>query len=224
MDIRGLIITINLIACYLPAIAGVFCYRHLNRPAKILTFYFIVVTIIENASFYLIGKGQNSIRLYHFFDPIEYFCIVFAFSYWMGNQTLNRVMRYSIIAFLALSLANSLRMEDINHYSYAALSIAYLVYVFVSSYAIYQLIIADRGAITLDPIFWLAASLLIMSANNEFWYAFNGYLENMEIRKIFYLLHLVFNILSYLMTAVGFLLFKFPVSRKAQTELSIFWK
>lgn len=202
------------------AAAGIIYYRLQDRPAKFLTWYFITVAIISPILTYLAYHGKNSIRLYHFYDPIEYFYLVFAFSYWTGNAKLTKILRYSIFGFLLLSAANSLRMPDINHYNYAALTIAHLIYVFISTWAIFYLVRGDRGNLAANPVFWLAISLFVMSADNSLWYAINEYLPFDKYWILLLNVHKVIDIISFLLSAVGFFLYRYPECAERASEVT----
>ena len=108
MDYRQLIPLVYQIVCTFPAIAGIICYRQLDRPAKILAYYYIIAALTDLIGFYIMRHGHSNMILYHFFDPVEYACLVFAFSYWTGNAKITRMLRYSIFGFIALTLINSL--------------------------------------------------------------------------------------------------------------------
>ena len=114
-------------------------------------------------------------------------------------------------------------MPDINHFSSAALAIAYLVYVLISSLAIYNLIKADTGRITTSPVFWLALSLLVISANNELWYAINESLNFGRLYDAIFNIHNVVNILSCLISTIGFLLYRYPAKTDNAPEVSVYW-
>ena len=223
MDIGHLLRIIIQVTCTFPAIAGITCYRRLSKGAKILTYYFVIAAIVDIVSFYLVRSGHNSVILYHFFDPIEYFCFVFAFSYWTGNVKLTKILRFSIIGFFMLSLINSLRMQDIFHYSFAALSIAYLVYVLVSSLTISNLIRNDTGVIHTNPVFWLAASLFVMSANNALFYMVGAKIPNPEFANIYLFIHQIVNIVASFLATIGLVLYRYVEQDRNIPEVSVYW-
>jgi len=218
-----LIASIASAAYLVTAIAGVFCYRRLDKPARILAIYFIITAIFNPIQVYMARHDINTIRMYHFFSPMEYLFYVYAFSYWTGNIKLTKILRYSIIGFFILSAANSLRMPDINHFSFAALAIAYMVYVFISSLAVYNLIKGDTGRITVSPVFWLALSLLVISANNELWYAINESLPVSQLYIAICNIHNFVSILACLLSTVGFLLYRYPAKTDKAPEVSVYW-
>ena len=207
----------------LPAIAGIFCFRWLARPAKILTFYYIFAALFGLIEYYMAINGINNVRFYHFYDPIEYFFIVFAFSYWTANKKTTLIFRYSIIGFFAISFANTFRMPNLNQYSSNALTVAYLAYVFISSSTIYNIIKRDTGKMTANPVFWLALSLFVLSSNNGLWYAISDYLQYNLFYKIFLNIHNAFNLISSVLAAIGLILYKYPAKTDQAPEASIYW-
>jgi len=223
MGFNSYIALIYQIACTFPAIAGIISYRHLSRGAKILAFYYVIAAIVDLTGFYLIRHGQSNIKLYHFFDPVEYFCLVYGFSYWIGSIKLTKILRYSIIVFVILSVVNSLRMPDINHYSFAALAIAYVVYVVISSIVIYNLIKSDTGGTHKNPVFWLAASLFIMSTNNVLYYTINITGQDIRLLEIFNYVHQFFNIIAFILAAIGLLIYNYIDGKVTAPEVSVYW-
>lgn len=223
MDISIFIDQVYLVVCTFPAIAGIVCYRHLGKAAKILAYYYLLVVLVEFFLRFLPKLGYTNTWVYHFFDPVEYLFIALAFSYWMKNKKVAKILKFSIPVFWTISLANSLRMSDIFHYSYAALSVAYLVYVFVSSYAIYKIITYENEIITLNPVFWLAGSLLIMSANNELWYALHDLWVTSQKYLLIFNLHKVFNLISFVLSSAGLILYRYHKKVEKTSEVSIYW-
>ena len=223
MDTPGLLDIGYQVFCAFPAIAGIACYRYLSKAARILVLYYILVVIVELFSRFIMRSGHTNIWLYHFFDPFEYLAIALAFSYWIANQKLKKALRYSIPGFIIISIANSIRMPDIYHYSYDALSVAYVVYALISSYTIYEIIIGERGVVTSNPVFWLAASLLMMSVNNELWYALHDTWVKTEYYLLIFNLHNIFNIISFVFSTFGIIRFRHLDKVEKASEVSVYW-
>ena len=202
MDKYVLILSINLIFCLLPVMAGYYAWRAFDRARIILFIYLHLVIIAETIGLINTAAVRNNLWFYHIFAPISYYFIIIIFSYYLRNKTIKKIARLSIVIYIAVSITMSALSPDKGYFNFLAVAIANFCYLVLSILILAILFSDDENRPMELPHFWLTAGLFIYSTGNILYYAIFDFIAKEHVGLI-WMIHLAINMLSNVFYTIG---------------------
>ncbi len=143
--------------------AGVYTYKRLAKPTKILFWLLAYTFVSELVALYIRKTVGNNVFIYHIFNPIQYTLLTYAFYLELRHW----FMLYSIFLFWVFAIVNGIFWEPFLTMFCANLSMtkSILTTVWALLY-FYELLENVNEHKFLDyPLVWVSIGLLIFNAN-----------------------------------------------------------
>jgi len=134
---------------------------------RILLILFFIANLVDGYSLYQAYNLCGSVWCLHFYTPIEYSILVLVFSYWIKNNSIKRILRFSIPLFILIFVLNKLFIESMDHFDYITASIESIILLAISAYVLYNLHNEKLDSIFGMSQFWVAVAVLIYFAGNS---------------------------------------------------------
>jgi len=197
----ALLTIISAVSWAVPLGAGVSLFNRLEREAKILVAYLILIGLVEAFSFYQALNKVSTIWLFHVFTPLEYGFLVVVFSYWQKKPLLRLLLRLSIPLFALICLVNKLFLESLVSFDNFTASLEGSALIMISVYTLFNLYRDNSGPISRDPRFWITVAVLIYFSGSLPTFAFANIIALWSIPHIL-------NVISNILFARGFLCYR----------------
>lgn len=150
---------------FLGVCAGLYHYRRLIKPTRILFWLLVYTFISELAALYIKHNIGNNVYIYHLYNPIQYTLVTYAFYLELRKY---RFMWYSIFAFWVFTLINGIFWEPFLTMFCANLSI--IKSILTSLWALlyfYELFHnVSEHKFTDYPLVWISIGLLVFNVTN----------------------------------------------------------
>jgi hypothetical protein len=203
----GLIFPLEVASAFsavIPVSAGASRYPRLKPEAKVLMALFVLTVIMEAYCLYCSEIKQNAYWLYYLYTPIEYGLMMAVFSLWQKKATIARAMRWSILVFAVICVADALISRDLNRMNSFTISLSCYVYALVSAMTLISLKQSDSGWLIGDMRFWVSSGLLLYSSGSLAYFVFFPLISQSYLVAV-WSVYSVINILAYVLFGIGFL-------------------
>ncbi|MEM6767609.1 MAG: hypothetical protein AAF655_21910 [Bacteroidota bacterium] len=212
MTLYELIIFVSSFSTIIPIVVGLINRKQLDKERWWLMGLLFFALIIQSYSYGLFLQKSNNLFLLHFYIPVEFIILLLIYSIWFDSKRTKTSFLIFGGLFLSLSVINSLFFQPLEGFnSYAATS-AYIIFILLSiAYFIKLLrdlnVETEAVGISLEknPRFWINTGILIYFSSSLLIYAVSNTLlkENPEMTQVFWGVHSLFNILHYILYAIG---------------------
>jgi hypothetical protein len=197
-----LLLIIGVCSVLIPLVTGLILFSRLSSELKLLLFLFFIAAAVEGCTFYLAMNDQNPYWIHHIYMPFEYAMIALIFSFWQRKSWEKKLLRLSIPPFIILCLWDILNGGDLKDLNAFTASVAYTLYVGISSYTLVNLNHGSNQSIAGDCRFWIATALLIYSAGGIAYFSFHDMVVTNYLIEI-WVIHTVLNIIAYVLYSIG---------------------
>ncbi|RZK54209.1 MAG: hypothetical protein EOO91_16295 [Pedobacter sp.] len=144
-------------------LSGAWKFKKLSPAFKVLCLFMGITFISEVLSRVLIAKSQSSMPLYHIYSPIQYICFAIAFYYVFSNQTLKKLMVFSIPCMLIIGALNTIFLQSLNRFPTNFLILMLSIFILCSLLLFKQLFEKDEQELK-KSIIYFNGTLLVYSA------------------------------------------------------------
>lgn len=185
-----------LIFIAIPMLIGVYYYKKIKIPYRILVFLLIVTFIVELIAEFAALIFRNNLVVYHFFSPIEYTLLALLFKSLIKNNKIRLFINFSILIYIPFTLINSFFIqqffnEKINSH---AILVESILVVYFSLVYLKQLLTSEINySVYKLGAFWICLGCLLFFGTNVFFWGYYNYLIGLEG----YQMHLFFRILFF---------------------------
>jgi hypothetical protein len=186
----------------IPLSIGAFSYRRLHFEIRLLLLLFLIAAMVEGNAFYLVQNHKNAYWLYHVYMPLEYGLLAVIFSFWQKKQWMRTALRSSIPLFVLICIWDMVVNKNLEDLNYFTASIAFTLYVGISSVTLLYLLTDNSRSIIKDCRFWVGAALLIYSAGGLAYFSFHKTIVGDFLIGI-WVIHSILNIVAYILYSVG---------------------
>lgn len=187
-----------------PLTAGAANFKRLNREMRLLSLLMAIVGIVNMAALYLGEKKMDYHWVHHIYTPIEYILLAAIFSCWARHKIIKNILIISIPGLVAFSVCNSLFLQDLIKLNSNAIILTQVFYTMMATYTLYVLMTEDYGNIYRSHVFWITSGLLIFSAGDLAFFAFNPIIKDNLLVAI-WAIHAILNIVVNLFYLIGIL-------------------
>lgn len=194
---------IALFIVLVPISLGIFTFNRQNREMRLLLLILIIMAFVEGYTKYLFSMNRYYYWVHHIYMPIEYSILAYIFSHWQHRRIFATIFKISIPVFIAFCIWNMLRIDIIHETIGITASVAFVLYVGMSSFALIHIQTENPNSILRDCRFWVSAALLIYSAGGIANFAFRDIILKEWLIAI-PAIHKIFNIIMHLLYAMGF--------------------
>ena len=158
--------------------------------------------MVEGYAFYLAHHHENPYWVYHIYMPIEYGLLAIIFSYWQKKPWMKRALRLSIPIFMLICIWDLVIFGNLDDLNYFTASVAFTLYVGISSFTLLYLQTDNPHSIIKDCRFWVSAALLIYSAGGLAYFSFHKTVVS-DILVEIWAIHSALNIIAYVLYSIG---------------------
>lgn len=150
---------------FLAVCAGIYTYKRLAKPTKILFWLLAYTFISELIALYIKTYYGKNVYIYHLYNPVQYTLITYAFYLEMRHY---RFMLYSIFLFWAFAVINGIFWEPFLEMFCANLSMTKsIVTSFWALLYFYELLKNVNEYKFLDyPLVWTSIGFLVFNVTN----------------------------------------------------------
>jgi hypothetical protein len=149
---------------FLAVCAGIYNYKRLVKPTKVLFWLMVYTFISELVALYIQFNIGNNVYIYHLYNPIQYSLVTYAFYLELRQY---RFMLYSIFLFWVFALVNGIYWEPFLTMFCANLSmtksILTTLWIFLYFYELLKNV--NEYKFLHYPLVWVSIGLLIFNAN-----------------------------------------------------------
>jgi len=170
---------------------------------KLLACLMVISGLSESTSF-LISEfsSKHYFWVYHIYFPIEFTFFALIFSAWIKKRLYSRAVKYCIPLIWVFALYNSLFIQKLDELNSYTLTLGLIIYTAMTLYVLYQVMTEDLGQILKNHIFWVSTGLLIFSAGDLAYFAFNPLVKEYYLVAIWEI-HAIFNMSTYIFYFIG---------------------
>lgn len=188
-------------------LVGLFVFRSLKVELKL----FLILTLVGcSFDIFLLLQYLNTFAsplFYQFYIPLEFCCIMFIISQWQRSKKTKQFFYILILGYIVFWLSSKLYLESLFSYSYLTSTVATGIIVLSSGYTLFIVVSTRTDTLKRMPAFWFLIAFIIY---------YSGILLPTSLQMLFstfqkndfYILwsiNWIFNILSNILYAVGFL-------------------
>ncbi|TAK52118.1 MAG: hypothetical protein EPO24_15430 [Bacteroidetes bacterium] len=187
--------------------SGIRMYGVVSLPMKYLTIYFSIDLMSSIGSMVLGKLGINNMVIMNMQIPVEYGFFVVALSFWVGSRGVQRVLRFSIIAYLVCWLILFLTLESFFKFSSIARPLLTVLVLIAAVVTLVYLLRDTSYPLLLQPAFWICSGLIIYNAGNATFFLITQYLFHISENTLVtaWVLHNIIGVFSYVLFAGGFI-------------------
>jgi hypothetical protein len=204
MPLNILLQDLSVISGFFPVVAALVFYRRLNKPLKLVTWYFIISVIFDCFSWIASSqfREKNTMPIFHFY--IMFSVIVMGLLYYniyvkSYFKILGFTLSASTLAIVLFYAKNILEYPSVSVTSLSVLLIVLsLIYFFELLNPLEFVHIEKQG------LFWINAGVLFYSAVNIFLFMLLNQIPKKDIAD-YYMIHSVTNIIANILYSIGLL-------------------
>jgi hypothetical protein len=192
----------------LPLLFGIYKYRALSQPGKILLFY-VMATGLINVAASVVGKvyHANNLPLLHFLTVIECFFFVGFYRKLLFSNTVPLGYRLLPWLFLLLCIGNAIYFQSVFAFNTYVRSIEALIVMLLAVNYFARLAISDvMGRVLVSPNFWFNTGIFLYFSSSFTLFNFANF--TIEIAKknffIVWTIHAALVLLMYILFTIGF--------------------
>jgi hypothetical protein len=186
-------------------LVGISRLKQLNKSSKLLLLLLILTLFSESLANYLRFNSIPNTWIYHVFMPIEF--VVLGLMYY--TEFKKKIVIFLIIAFVTLSIINSLFIQNYNEVFNSYTFIVYCILSLILSLIFLYLLITSKTqeVFTQFPLFWISIAFSIFNIINLFLLGTHNTLTGQyeSIDRIFSNIRFFSNYLLYLLFIPAFL-------------------
>ena len=207
MTLSEIILQLSIWSVLAPLVAGLFFFRYLDEPSRIIFYVVVVATIPQLLTIEMLHmKGLNIV--YNAYTLVE-FVLIFLF---VGNKlqtSITRRIGYSLVALFFLLAVWLITRYGLYHKFLnelvCAANIAYLTWILM--FILEGLLNEERLMNTRLPVFWFIAGLLLYAACTVLLFSLTYYIKHSTNPFIHNLWQVqgVLNVALYILFAIGFI-------------------
>jgi len=161
----------------LPVLVVLLRYRVLCPAMRPVACYALLSGLVQGLSSYLSSFSINNLWLLHLYTPLEFFCITWFFSIVLKGFLPRQVFVWTVIGFTALSVLNSLFLQDVNTFNTYARSLEGVLVVILCLVWCYRTLSEMKiQRLEQDPVFWVNTGFLLYFSGNVLLFAFSNYI------------------------------------------------
>ena len=166
---------IYLIVLLITWIMGLYNFKKLSSPYRVLTIFILVTFISELTTRIFIKEYRNSCPPYHIYQPLQYFFITtFYFHYLKKSRA---IICWSWVAFIIFSMINTSLMQDVWMVPTNAMLPSNIIYVLCSLLLFKNMLQhTEEKQLLRQGLFWYNTSTLILYTFNFFCWSFFNFL------------------------------------------------
>ncbi len=186
---------------------GLYTYRNLTFEFK---FFLIIASlgfIVDSLSYWQYFSSRISPLFYQFYVPLEFCCIMFIISQWQKSKKTKQFFYILIFGYIVFWLSSKLYLESLFSYSYLTSTVATGIIVLSAGYTLFIVVSNKTETLKRMPAFWFLIAFIIY---------YSGILLPTSLQMLFssfpkndfyilWSLNWIFNILSNILYAIGFL-------------------
>lgn len=180
-------------------------YSH-SGPVRIIMSLLIASILTELGTELCKYKRQNYYFLYHLFIPVEYALIMGYFLLTDLSLKIKKWIRYSIPAFILVSLGLSFYIIPLHHYPGLQANIEGLLIVLCALVSLLSIKPRSDSSIFSEPVFWISSAFFVYYTGVFFINGFFNFffLQNNEYAKRTHAaINALFNYILYIGIGIG---------------------
>lgn len=183
---------------------GISLWNRSSFGLRLVTAYFITLSILEISSDLLLIRHINNQFLYHFFVPVLFLILSFLFSEHIKNRIVSRWLLGLCLASALVCWIMSFTVQSVKEVnSYAHLITRLMLCFWVVLYFRQLLFVDDYEPLVANYMFWVSVAILIHIANYCFWGIVNIlYKYDRDLVSHWYSNILVLDIIFYVVLAL----------------------
>lgn len=198
---------INLAAEICALLAGVYCFKSLDKTFRILFFFVVFAVSTEFSLTYVIGKWSMDTRpASHFYVPVEFLFFAFIYISNLKGFINKKVLVLISIVFVIYCIINTIFIQDFFEYPYTRAIGAIVLSSFSILYFYKIMVEAKLKKLSQEPMIWLNTGVLIYYAGTFFFHIlYNVILKySLSFSKLTVWLFMGLNISFYILILVSF--------------------
>lgn len=143
-----------------PVIVSLFYSRRLSRPLMVFSYYLVLSLFSSFLNAYLGLHRIHNLWTANLFMPVQFGMLAYFFSFHVDNS-MRRVVIWSIPCFFLLWAVDFLLFESILKFSTYAKPVEYVLLTFIAAFALFTNYRRNLSLPTSEPLFWIAAGVML---------------------------------------------------------------
>jgi hypothetical protein len=205
IDYQGVIVPVSTL---LPLGAGVYAYRRLEKPHKIILFYLVIAGITDGAASYMAHHRTNNLWLLHIYTAIETVLLVWFYRIALVDERIKKGTAYVMVVFPLVCLANIIWGQGILRFNTYTRPVEALIVIYLGLIYFFE-----RSQAPVDPgmkvhrfLSWFNTGILLYFSFSFLLFLFFNYLHpNSFLSYVIMTCHATFVLIMYLLFMIGFL-------------------
>lgn len=210
------LITASQVSILIPTLAGIYYYRNLNRPFRLLVYFFVLCIGFEIGASILGEIYKNNMPLLRVFTVTEYFFIIQVYYYYFAHRaSIRKVIIVLSAALLLLAIADAFIIGNIWSGSSNTRTYEGIILVLLSLSYFYEFFLRNFDVeVWKQPMFWLSTAVLIYFSLNIFFFMLMNYMfkSNQQMAGLAIHIHAIVNIFANIIYAQAFRCFRKTIS------------
>ncbi|MDP1676703.1 MAG: hypothetical protein Q8L88_07520 [Bacteroidota bacterium] len=148
-------------SCFLPAGAGLFQWKKLNSPLKILTLFFCFSVLHVIAEETLRRMSINNLFLQNIHQVVEVESFLYFFWTWSKQRILKDGIQYAAMIYLVVWTLNKVYFEQPEQFNESMSTIANFFLIVVSIFVLLELSKTATVSLLSHTIFWIGSGTIL---------------------------------------------------------------
>ena len=198
----------NWITNVIAFLVGILFFRKLTNQLKLI-FLFVCTGIITESISRIFFIGKNTMPIGHIYIPVSFIVLSVFYVKILQGFVSKRVLIVLIVSFIIFSILNFTFIQKITKFPNILGSISAILILLFSIMLFMKIMVESKiEKLFKEPIIWVNSGVLLYYSANLFFYALFNYSlkHSVEFAKFTVNLFSAFNLIFYLLIAIGFFL------------------
>lgn len=193
---------IYLIILFIIILIGLFNFKKLNSPFKILTIFILITFISESLSRFFAKEYRNSSPVYPVYFSLQYFFLTAFYSFYLKNS--RTIIAWSWPVVLLIFFINAVFFQTVWQFPSNNILISYPVYVLCSLLLFKNMLLKiEEAPLLKQELFWYNTSSLFLYLFTFFcWSFFNILVRNNKVATLNSIIYYLV-IQNYIITGIA---------------------
>ncbi|GEM_PF-1180022 len=154
---------VTVLSSFIPAIAGIARFKHLNRAMKVFLAFCIYCCCLEILEEILRRNAVNNTSLSNYYVPVEsiFICVVYTLS--VASKRIKRIISGLTLLFLCIWVADKVYLDIPGQMNSEMAVTSRVLIILISVMTIHAIVKQMNHPFIDEPIFWVSSGTLLYS-------------------------------------------------------------
>lgn len=206
MTSSHLLVYLSVFAPAIPLAIGISRLKYLRPDRKCLLVLMGVALVVQLIAIIFFQNKWNNHFLYHIYNPIEVLSFLYIYQLWLSGWWKKWVFKMLMGSYLIFAILNTAFSQPFNTNNSNAVLVGSIILIILAIVFFYRILDEmNIERIEKSPQFWINTSILLYFSGSLLIIGLNPIIaeKSVELFKSVWIFHSSFNILHYILFAIG---------------------